>query len=399
MYQSVAYSEMAKLYSSRHAVTSTTLAWVSAYFEEDLPPNVVSVGTEGPPWCRARENAVWIPGALIEGQCHVPFFTRVRKADSFQVLTSEDDSARLELVAWDALVALPMKIVSSPNMLLAVSGGGGGIPSNLPGYVEPDSKTAYFLHEDKVEELREGLLLTEVEPIEYRLMDVHLSSIENPLNSKVELEKFQLENHYNEPKMITREVLFNSTHVVYFGQTKGTFVNLPTNVSGPDIFPVTIRWGISNDYHQIRTHTVAYELPPHSIVNVTLVATVRHLDGPYTGRLISIYEDGIELERNIEGLHREKKLAQLNADFGHVVSLLNGSRLEEWPPKSTILLHSTTTTTTTPAPIASSKSSSGNPILPKPEGIGMSKSSLFKFSLSLINILLSSSFLHYFLPW
>ncbi|KAL7639480.1 UNVERIFIED_CONTAM: hypothetical protein RMT77_009981 [Armadillidium vulgare] len=366
--------EMAKLFNTRSSITSSTLAWNPVRPGEPLPPNIVPIGSGGPAWCRTREHATWVSGALVEDKCRVPFLSTIHVANNYQVLVSLNGSSRIETLPWDSLVAFPANIVSTPDMLLALNQdvNNGAI---LPGFVDPNERRAHFLRGNDVVKLDEGRLVTEIEPVSYKLTNVQLGDKTDRKEHDDILQELELENDLNYEQETNKEVFFDSPRVVYFGKMKGTVVGLPTAVSGPDIYPVNITWGITNEMSQNRSVIVSYKLPAKSTVKVRLIANILSLEGAYTGQLTSIYFDGVQMKRNIEGLHKERKIIEVRAEFDQVLSLEDGSPQADYPSQNVILLHSTTTTPAPPEYSEGEKailgSTSQNRLLPQPQGVGV----------------------------
>lgn len=382
---------MVKLYRRlKHTVTSSTLAWISVRKEGPAHKNSVPIGSGGPYWCRARKRTVWISGAVVEKKCRFPFLDSVYNTENFDVLVSLNGSARLINVPWDSFQSYPQNSIITPDRLLALYADSKG-GSVLPGFVNMRERRAHFLKGNESIKLSEGMLVTEKEPMKYRLENVRLGQDSTPLLHEEVLQEILLENKAEYSKEIIREVTVLSQYTVYFGKVRGTVIALPTSVSGPDTFPVNITWGIHNNLNYNRTVKIKHELPGRSSVRVRLIAVIRNLDAMYHGRLVSIYDDDVELERVISGLHTERKLAELRADFAQTKSLLTDNEIDLFPPHSVVLLHSTTTT---PAPLletnsqhALSGSSSSSHRFPIPQEVGVNCAmrlvSLWSFSLLL----------------
>lgn len=339
--------EMAKVRDKLgQTLTSSTLEWVDMQAGQTLPEEALPISKDGPVWCRARQHTNWIPGTVIDGQCHMPFISRVYKMEEYEVLVSINDSARVVNKEWDSLRALPVRGITSSKMLLAVAKT--DEDTVLPGYVDPKRRRALLLKDGKYSEQKSALILTEDEPVHYEVDQVvrdekrSLTTVEEEILSTV-----TLENPEKEEKLVSEMLDYVAKEVIYWGRVRGTITSLSATVTDPSGNVKAITWGIENELDQLKQQQVEFKLPAGAGVNVTLIAIKHKYEAPYSAKLTAVYGDEERRSRTISGLHIHVYLAELRANFSKPFYLSDNTEIDGEFLTSEILLHSTTTTTTT----------------------------------------------------
>lgn len=72
-------------------------------------------------------------------------------------------------------------------------------------------------------------------------------------------------------------------------------------------------------------YSVEIYLEPGTAVNVTLKANYMDMEVPYTGELISHYEDGQQRSRDISGMRREETMRDITPEFSPIYFISNFS--------------------------------------------------------------------------
>lgn len=339
--------EMAKIRNnSGRTLTSSTLEWVDLQTGQTPPAEALPISKDGPVWCRGKRHGIWVPGAVIDGQCHMPFLNQVFKVKEYDVLVSINDSARIINKEWDHLRAVPANGITSSKMVLAIAKT--DEDEVLPGYVDPQKREASLLKDGKHLLQKDAFILTEDEPERYEVDQV-VRDEEHSLTTTEEkvVATVTLENPDEEEKLVSEMVDYVAKEVIYWGRIRGTITSLTATVMDPSGNVKDITWGNENELDNLEQQQVEFELPAAAGVNVTLIAIIHKYEAPYSAKLTAVYEDGERRTRTISGLHIHVRMAELRANFSKPFYLSNNSEIEGEFVTSEILMHSTTTTTTT----------------------------------------------------
>ncbi|XP_045584590.1 uncharacterized protein [Procambarus clarkii] len=339
--------EMAKIMEKPGSfLTTSTLEWVDLHAGQTPPSHALSVTEGGPLWCRARQHANMIAGAVVDSLCHIPFINKVFEIKEYEVLVSINESARVVTVDWDNLQAIPSRGIATPNVLLAIAKTDEG--NIFPGYVDVQKRRAYLLKDGKFHEQVSAIILTEDEPINYKVDQVVRNEKHSQIVTSEEVVSLTtLTNSKNEDQLVSDTLDYTVKEIIYWGRVRGTVTGLDATVTDPSGNIKDITWGSENELDHLEQQRVEFELPAGTGINVELIAVMQKYEAPYSAKLTAVYKDGERRPRAITGLHMHKHLIELRANFSRPYYLSNNTEIEGEFVSSQILIHSTTTTTTT----------------------------------------------------
>ncbi|KAK8733317.1 hypothetical protein OTU49_006578 [Cherax quadricarinatus] len=346
--------EMAKILDKPgRSLTSSTLQWVDLQKGQNPPQHALLVSEGGPLWCRARQHANWISGAVVDSVCHIPFINRVFEMEEYEVLVSINESARVVPAEWDRLQAIPSRGIATSNMLLlAIAKTDEG--KVLPGYVDVNKRRACLVKDGQYHEQTSAIILTEDEPVHYEVDHVVRDEEHSQLFTTEELvSNTTLINPENENQVVSDILDYTAKEIIYWGRVRGTIIGLETTVTDPSGNIRDITWGIENELDHLVQQKVEFELPAGAGVNVKLIAVMRKYEALYSAKLTAVYGDGERRPRSINGLHMHTHLTELKAHYSRPYYLSNNTEIEGEFLTSEILIHSTTTTTTTTTTVSS----------------------------------------------
>lgn len=330
-------------------ITSSTLAWLEGHPRGH--PHAVLVNEDDPTtvWCRAQKHSHWMAGSMHNGVCTVPYFNNpLRAEDKFEILISVNGSAKVRYMEWDRYLAPPHNAVAAqPKLFLAVRMAEKGVPE--AGFLSPMERRVHLVSRDVVEVVDKALVLVEDQPVRYDLRGVNLDASRTSLDHEDKvLASAKLLNPGPSRQHVVEARDVVVAHLSYWGQVKGTYTGLPAHVVSPppDNDERDIYWGIQNEFDSAHRELLEYSLPPGTGVNVKMIGTIRKTEAPYYASLTAVYEDGDQTSRVIEGLHMDRRLILLRAEYSKPYFIHNNTELDI-AEQSTILYKSTTTTTTT----------------------------------------------------
>ena len=339
-------SEMAKIKANfNNLVTSSTLSWVSVAEGKDSHLNGVPIDEDGPLWCRGRQHAVWVSGAVINGKCHVPFLSNVYTLDTYDILVSINGFARMDKVPWDSYNNVPHNAIATPERMLAIYMDN---DTTLAGYVYSSQRKAYFLKDGESIKTQDAIVITEVEPVKYTLDNVVMDESKEQIGQEDSVEKdVVLENNGDSEMEISKIVDYTEVLLHYWGKVKGTVTARQAEVTYPSHIKTNIQWNIENQLDKTKQQEISFTLPPGTAVKAQLIAVVQKYEAPYNGILTAIYKDDKTISRNITALHIDFRPLELRVEFQQPYYIENKTAVEDIEPVVQILIHSTTTTTTT----------------------------------------------------
>ncbi|XP_043275472.1 protein unzipped [Venturia canescens] len=371
----------------RQRVTSSTLNWLAIAHYEASSKEIVIGGfeiqreldgnqAESPVVkerslyvCRAFHSGVWVAGKQIEGEkkCTVTYLGNVVSYERYDLLENVDNAARLSWVAWDKLHQTPVGAVATESMYVArhvVSETENERTNKNLGYTHYigtyDTSEGFgrinYVKDDGVEGTAEsGEVLVETEPIFYELNAVKLNYNRKRILKRVTrvLRETTISNADSESAVLAEALGYTFNHSIYWGQGHATIKALNTSITlakGPRVGYIS--WGIEDKSVRSNATTVKIRLEPGTAVNVTLRANYTDMEVPYTGELVSVYEDGERRSRMIGGMCREETMMDLKYEFGPIYYLSNMSIVPTTlpPPSTEAMLPTTTMKKTTKEP-------------------------------------------------
>ncbi|XP_068208717.1 protein unzipped-like [Palaemon carinicauda] len=352
-------------------ITSSTLAWLEGSSRGH--PHAVQVNEDDPVtvWCRAQKHTHWMAGSMQGGVCTVPYFNNpLRASDKFEILISVNGSAKVRYMEWDRYLAPPHNAVAAQaKLFLAVRTGENGYPE--AGFLSPVERRVHLVSGNSVEVVDKAMVLVEDQPVRYDLRGVNLDTSRTSVKHEdKELASAKLLNPGPTRQHVVEARDVVVAHLSYWGQVKGTYTGLPAHVVSPppDNDERDIYWGIQNEFDSAHRELLEYSLPPGTGVNVKMIGTIRKTEAPYYATLTAVYEDGDQTSRVIEGLHMDRRLILLRAEYSRPYFLNNNTELDI-AEQSSILYKSTTTTTTT----STSTTTTTTPDPPKISMVGPEK--------------------------
>lgn len=331
--------------------------------------------------CRARQNGVLVPGQLIveRGACQVSLHGAVASFAKYEVLENIERAARLTWVRWDRWSpSLPAGAVSAsqdtfiarrlaarPNDATHTQLGrrhfvGKLLKHEFGGHLTIINATG------QEEEVEDGEILVETEPIRYELaiQSFTLRRKKSQQTTKA-LGETTLKNSGSSPMKVDAVIGYEEQYSLYWGQGKALLRGLPTTIRLPDgtIFE-NIQWGVPENEERKNLYRVEAYLEPGTAVNVSLSGNHTITELPYIGNLVALFEDGASGKRAIHGTRREVSMKGLVATYGPAYFLGNHTLV---PTTTTTTTTTTSTTTTTPPPTTTTTSTTPTPPQNKPK--------------------------------
>lgn len=373
-------------------VTSSTLRWITA--EKGNHPDTAVVGTvervvnesarvnpfkgEGDSEsdgtfernvyiCRASHSGIWIPGQLRIGRqaCLISLHDNVHAYEKYEVLENTEGGARLAWVRWDKFNDVPVGAVAGDTFVarkLVKKDGDKTLGlKHLIGKLDDSNsfgKLSVITEDEKEEEVADGEVLTEIEPVRYELTGIkYVHAKKTVLKSPVSLGEAILANNQNMSGQIDTMIGYDDNTSVYWGQVKAMLKGLPTIIRTDSSVLEEFEWGITlRDSVKMLKKVEAF-LEPDTAVNVTLKGNHTEIETPYVARLIAVYSDGANRARQIHGIRAEIQLQDVTPEFSPVYFTGNYSLV----PTTT----TTTTTTTTETTTTQETTESSTNVIPK----------------------------------
>ncbi|XP_012287161.1 protein unzipped isoform X2 [Orussus abietinus] len=308
--------------------------------------------------CRALHTGIWVTGWNIKGEkrCVVSLLGYVKAYERFELLENVDSAARVGWVGWDKYHQVPVGAVATEKMYVArhvvPDSEGDESTSNFTHYVGTFNPTdrlgtiTYVKDNDREESAESGEVLVETEPTHYELTSVKLNFAKKRIFKRIPLVLGEavLSNPNDKPVKVAEAFGYAYNYTLYWGQGHAILKGLNTSVTLinktrlPDIV-----WGIEEKENRTSVHTVEVILEPGTAVNVTLRANYTDMEVPYTGKIVSHYEDGTGMSRPISGIRREETMFDVHPEIGPIYFLQNQSLVPTTEPPTTTTEPTTTT--------------------------------------------------------
>ncbi|KYQ57336.1 Protein unzipped [Trachymyrmex zeteki] len=367
-------------------LTSTTLKWLPvAHYNPSDSKEIIIGGIENVPdsqdenyanqaeikrlvlyVCRAIHSGVWVAGTQKEKEkvCTVTIHGVVQSYEKYELLENVDGAARISWIQWNKYTPPPVGAVYVDKTMLVARH---EVPKDLekPRYThyigtlsspENFGTIVYVNEKGEEESAKSGELLVEAEPIRYELSSVRLNWSKRrdiKLVPRI-LSEATIINRGAEPANLAEACVYNYKYSVYWGRRHAILNGLSTTITlinGTSLPNIT--WGTRDDENRTEAYNVLVYLQPGTGVNVTLKANYVDMEIPYAANLISHYEDGAMISRQISGTRQEETLFDITPEFGPIYFLSNFSLVPTTiPPPTTTTEPPTTTTlmTTTTVP-------------------------------------------------
>ncbi|XP_053987878.1 protein unzipped [Hylaeus volcanicus] len=346
-------------------ITSTTLNWLPRAHYDSSREIVVggfeSVDSEDESYnkalyvCRVLHTTVWVAGSQRgdEKRCTVTIHGNVQSYDKYELLENVDNAARVNWEHWDKYKPTPIGAVATEKMFVARhvvhNDEETGIAPRYTHYIgtlnsNDNLGTISYVRDDGTEAtVKYGDVLVETEPIYYDLTRVKLTWPKKRVIKRIPhiLGEATISNNGPEAANMGQAFGYTYEYSAYWGQGHAILKGLNTSITltNGTVLPKIV-WGLMETNNRTDVYTVEVFLEPGTGINVTLKANYTDMDVPYSGTLISHYEDGETKSRVINGIRREETMFDVKPEFGPIYFLSNYS-----------LVPTTTVPPTTPVPI------------------------------------------------
>ncbi|CAL7946840.1 unnamed protein product [Xylocopa violacea] len=369
--------------SKYQLITSTTLNWLPrAYYhpskeiiiggfetqevEDDAFNNQAEQSQRKRPLyvCRVLHTTVWVAGSQRgdEQRCTVTIHGSVQSYDKYELLENVDNAARVNWEYWDKYKGPLLGAVATEKMFVArhaVKDKNVTTP-RYTHYIgtlnsqDIQGSISYVKDDGTEGTAKEGDVLVETEPIYYDLTRVKLNWPKKHVikRTPVVLGDATIANNGPEAANMAEAFGYSYKYSMYWGQGHAILKGLNTSITLTNGTALPqIMWGTKESLNRTDVYKVEVFLEPGTAINVTLKANYTNMEVPYTGTLISHYEDGETKSRVISGIRTEETMFDVKPEFGPIYFLSNYSLV----PTTTV--PPTTEPSTTPIPQNVSKDS------------------------------------------
>ncbi|XP_029052705.1 protein unzipped [Osmia bicornis bicornis] len=312
--------------------------------------------------CRVLHNTVLVAGSQRgdEKRCTVTIHGSVQSYDKYELLENVDNAARVNWEHWDKYKSAPIGAVAAEKMFVArhaVHNGKETSPDATTRYTHyigtlnsnDNFATISYVRDDGTEgSAKSGDVLVETEPIYYDLNRVKLNWPKKRVIKRTArvLGEAIIANTGEEAANVAQAFGYAYKYSVYWGQGHAILKGLNTSITltNGTTLPKIV-WGTMETTNRTDVYTVEIFLKPGTGLNVTLKANYTDMEVPYSGTLISHYEDGETKSRVISGIRREETMFDVTPEFGSIYFLGNYSLVP-----TTTVPPTTEATSTTPLP-------------------------------------------------
>lgn len=309
--------------------------------------------------CRVLHNTVWVAGTQRgdEKRCTVTIHKSVQSYDKYELLENIGNAARVNWEHWDKYKQTPIGAVATATekttekMYVARC----AVPNeksedddeSLPKYthyigtlISSDGfGTISYVKADGTEgTAKSGDVLVETEPIYYDLTRVKLNWPKKHVVKRTArvLDEATIINNGAKPGNMAQAFGYNYKYSDYWGQGRAMLkgLNMSITLANGTALPMIV-WGTWKEENRTDVYTVEILLEPGTGVNVTLKANYTDMEVPYSGNLISHYDDSTTKSRQIVGIRREKTMVDVTPEFGPIYFLANYSLVPTTTPMPT----------------------------------------------------------------
>lgn len=302
--------------------------------------------------CRVYHTTVWVAGSQRgdEKRCTVTIHGNVQSYDKYELLENVDNAARVNWEPWDKYTQTPIGTVATEDDMYVArhavhdeknSTESSSRYTHYIGtlYADGNLGTISYVTTDGTQgTAKAGDVLVETEPIRYNLTRVKLNWPKKRVIKRIPrvLGEATILNNGPEPATMAQALGYTFEYSVYWGQghaiLKGP--NVSITLTNGTVLPKII-WGTMEQENRTDVYTVQIYLEPGTGVNVTLRANYTDMEVPYTGTLISHYDDGETKSRVISSFRREKTMFDVVPEFGPIYFLGNYSLVPTTTPPPT----------------------------------------------------------------
>ena len=347
------------LFKTHQLVTSTTLNWlprahydqsrdivIGGFDMEETEDNSYNNQAEKserqkPLYvCRVLHTTVWVAGTQKgdEQRCTVTIHGSVQSYDKYELLENVDNAARVNWQHWDKYKPTPIGAVATENMFIArhAASSDKSSPGATPRYTyyigtlnSDNLGSISYVKDDGTEgTAKSGDVLVEIEPIYYNLTRVELKWPKKRVIKRTSrrLGNATIANNGPEAANMAQAFGYSYKYSVYWGQGHAILRGLNTTITLTNGTTLPkVMWGTMQTNNRTDVYTVEIFLEPGTGINVTLWGNHTDMEVPYSGTLISHYEDIETKSRAINGTRREETMFDVKPDFGPIYFLSNHS--------------------------------------------------------------------------
>nr|KAF7429956.1 hypothetical protein H0235_006354 [Vespula pensylvanica] len=309
--------------------------------------------------CRALHNGVWVSGTQLgdEKRCTVSIHGNVRSYEKYDLLENVDNAARVSWRHWDIYTPLPVGAVATDKMYVAryevsIDEANPSLPYTYTHYIgtmnmNDNFGTIFYVKDNGIENTAKFCeVLVEAEPIYYELSGVRLNWSKKRVIKRTPrlIWAGTLKNDAEKGSKLAEAVAYSYNYSMYWGQGHAILKGLNTSIllyNGTNL--PHIIWGIEERENRTEVQKIEIYLEPGTGVNVTLKANYTDMEVPYTGELVSHYEDKVTTSRMINGIRREETLLDIKPEFGPIYFLKDYSLVPTTTPPPVVTEPTTTT--------------------------------------------------------
>ena len=291
-------------------MTSSTLSWRRGGAGQFLPAGAVPSGTGQGVVCRASREGLRLVGQTRAGRCWVVGEGgRITSVSHYNILSHQTAASKLEWRSYQRFSPVPRGAVAGVEAgdLVFVARrlqGGLMVPAQLEvkGF---GGQIAVYSEEGPVRLEADCDVLVEVEPVRY---EVSLAAYtKEPLTTSdrrvlATNSMFRFEEGSDSVARMTKMLSYTYEKTLYLGHIQGTIKGLPTRVNLPTGEKKTIIWGQRENDKQQESIMVGHNMEKNTAVDITVVAQLVTEEQPWQGRMVAVFSDGSEREREVEGV-------------------------------------------------------------------------------------------------
>ncbi|XP_026295137.1 unzipped isoform X2 [Apis mellifera] len=313
--------------------------------------------------CRVLHTTVWVAGAQRgnEQRCTVTMHGTVQSYDKYDLLENVNNAARINWEYLDKYKPTPLGAVATEKMFVARH------LAETPKNTSAVRYTHYigtlatndnilesisYVKDDGTEGIaKSGDVLVETEPIYYNLTMVKLNWPKKRVTKMSSInpcifDNATIVNNGPEAAKMAKAFTYTYNYSMYWGQGHAILKGLKTSIilmNGTTL--PQIMWGTKETSTRTDAYTVEIVLEPGTGINVTLKGYCIDMEVPYSGTLISHYEDGETKSRFISGIRSEQTIFDVKPEFGSIYFLGNYSLVPTTTASPTTEPSTTTSTT------------------------------------------------------
>ena len=316
-------------------VTSSSLKWIRSGTGVPLPDSAVHSGTNSGVVCRGRHhgtNVVGATGGLGGAFCKAGFANRLVPLRNFEVLTQVPGAVKL---IWKNFTRFSVPVhgcvagVDGDNQPIYIArrleASGDLVPAVVEIPVASYGTGLIKVYTDhSVEDVEEGEVLVEVEPVRYRL---HLHRFDQSPKESQKRQTLASSSIFRflEGKKTTARMqkMLSYTYVAseYYSHVAGTVKGLPVEIKLPSGEVKSRLWGMRDTRKQTESIMVGFDMQQNSAVDVRVVCDSIKLEQPFSGTLVAVFPDGSERTRQVEGSMVLESLQNIRPEYSKLYQI------------------------------------------------------------------------------